>query len=302
MKFGRVENPSLVDHQIPQSFKWGSFEQKSADSEKGLTVYFGAPAWGDRGYIGKIYPPKTKPSDYLYHYSRQFTCIELNTMYYRIPKTPTIEKWIEQVPDSFRFCPKWPQSITNRKVLESQSELTDRFFNTLLLFQEKLGTTFIQLPSHFSTERGKELFTFLGELPSDIPVNVEFRHPSWFESQAIKDRLFEKMDELGLGMVITDTSGRRDVLHNMVTAQKVFIRFTGNSLHKSDYQRLEDWAARISKWCTKAVQEVYFIFHQPEEHYCVDAAIYLSGKMKDFEISTQAPKVISQSNQSNLFV
>jgi hypothetical protein len=35
------------------------------------------------------------------------------------------------------------------------------------------------------------------------------------------------MDELGWGMVITDTSGERDVLHNMVTAQKVFIRFTG---------------------------------------------------------------------------
>jgi hypothetical protein len=62
MKFGRVENPSLVDHQIPESFKWGSFEQKSAVSENGLTVYLGAPAWGDRGYIGKIYPPKTKPS------------------------------------------------------------------------------------------------------------------------------------------------------------------------------------------------------------------------------------------------
>jgi hypothetical protein len=61
MKFGRVENPSLVDHQIPESFKWGSFEQKSAVSENGLTVYLGAPAWGDRGYIGKIYPPKTKP-------------------------------------------------------------------------------------------------------------------------------------------------------------------------------------------------------------------------------------------------
>ena len=49
------------------------------------------------------------------------------------------------------------------------------------------------------------------------------------------------LERLKKGTVITDTAGRRDCLHMKLTSADIFIRFVGNSLHESDYQRIDDW-------------------------------------------------------------
>jgi hypothetical protein len=72
------------------------------------------------------------------------------------------------------------------------------------------------------------------------------------------DRYYAKLRELKIGTIITDTAARQDVLHMQLTIPKSFIRFVGNSLHPSDFSRIDNWVTRIKKWMDAGIEAVYF--------------------------------------------
>jgi len=39
-------------------------------------AYIGCPMWGNKAWIGKLYPPATKAGDFLQQYARSFNGIE----------------------------------------------------------------------------------------------------------------------------------------------------------------------------------------------------------------------------------
>ena len=71
------------------------------------------------------------------------------------------------------------------------------------------------------------------------------------------------MEAAGHGTVITDVAGRRDVLHMQLTTPVLMLRFVGNGLHPTDYQRSDDWIARIADWWQRGLQAAYIFIHQP---------------------------------------
>ena len=75
-------------------------------------------------------------------------------------------------------------------------------------------------------------------MPTDLQFFMEVRHPDWFKKPELAEELFSKLKEMNIGAVITDTAGRRDCAHMHLTLPKTFIRYVGNSLHKSDYTRI----------------------------------------------------------------
>lgn len=55
----------------------------------------------------------------------------------------------------------------------------ERFIAEILRFENYLGLSWIQLPPCFSLEQfGMQLF--LQQIPPELPLTIEFRHPSWF--------------------------------------------------------------------------------------------------------------------------
>lgn len=79
------------------------------------------------------------------------------------------------------------------------------------------------------------------------------------------DSYYSKLRELKIGTIITDTAGRRDVLHMQLTIPKAFIRFVGNSLHPTDYPRIDSWGQRFKKWKDAGIEEIYFFMHMHDE-------------------------------------
>ena len=71
------------------------------------------------------------------------------------------------------------------------------------------------------------------------------------------------MRKRNIGTVITDTSGRRDAVHQCLTTNSAFIRFDGNELHKTDFTRIDEWAVRIKQWIDRGLETVYFFHHTP---------------------------------------
>jgi len=254
------------------------------------TAYIGATGWAMPEWKGKVYPAKAKTTDFLHHYARQFNTIEMNTTHYRIPSAAMVEKWYGQSAADFRFCPKVLQRISHGADLGAGNLLTAEFCASLSGLKEKLGPCFIQLPPYFGAAKLGVLESFLKTF--SLPLAVEVRHGSWFESPSNAEKLFSLLEEYGVSTVITDVAGRRDVCHQRLTTERVLVRFVGNNLHPTDFTRLDDWARRLESWFAQGLSEVYFFTHEPDNLLAPDLAVYLFEKLKKIGgIEVRGPKI-----------
>ena len=282
MKFGKVEHPRQLNAPIPQLIpKIGSQAENPSKPSTPLRIHLGAPVWGKKEWVGKLYPPKTQAKDYLKYYALQMNSIELNTTYYRIPDPTTVQNWKQVVPEDFTFCPKVYMGISQFGKLAEIPEITKRFCETSLQFEKNLGVCFLQLPPYFGPERILILNRFFKLLPSQLPLAIEFRHPGWFHRNQIIDLAFQLLSDHQISPVITDALGRPDVLHSSLSTQKVMIRFLGNSLHSSDYARLDQWVSRIGEWAELGIRDVYFFIHQHEEEGVIELVQYLVEQLNE---------------------
>ena len=279
MDFGKVPESELnkIDFTLPDDHAGTDKILKSVKAKakkKKPEVYAGCAKWGRTEWVGKIYPPKTKEKDFVTHYVKQFNCLELNATHYRIPEPAWIERWKADAAKDFRFCPKFPQMISHMKRLKNCERETDQFLKAIDDFGVNLGTCFLQMPPNFTPKSHTELEAYLSSLPKNFELCVELRHPEWFKDNEIANDTFEMISRLGFGTVITDASGRRDCVHMRLTNSEAFIRFVGNSLHPTDYTRIDDWVQRLKKWLGDGIERVYFMMHMHDEKDSPELAAY----------------------------
>lgn len=264
MEFGKLPFVDHIDWTIPPTDPLAAdFLAKNPSSD--FKIYWGAPAWGHKEWIGQIYPEKTKAADFLYFYSRYFNCIELNTSHYRIPTPEQTQKWRSQVPPEFRFCPKVFQAISHTADGMRDGALQKPWFQFLENLGENLGPSFLQLPPQFSYAQKTRLYEFLQSWPQEFPLAVEFRNTSWFNDGRLLPALTQYLQSRKIGLVITDVAGRRDVLHSSISASFSLLRFIGNNLHPSDFDRARQWAERFSLWRDLGLKTIFLMVHEPDD-------------------------------------
>ncbi len=262
MEFGKLDNIEGVNFELRplDSTSTLDFLPKRIGN---LKLYIGATGYYNKEWKGTIYPTQCDPKDYLKYYGNTFNTIEHNSTYYKIPTAKDIEKWLTETPEDFRFCPKVIQLLSHAKDLGIKSEYWIPFWEKMTAVISKIGTCFLQLPPHFGTEKLDALATFLGKLPKEIPLCIEARHPDIFTENNLKSYC-ELLKDHKIGTVITDVAGRRDVAHMQLTSYQVAIRFVGNNLHDTDFERIDNWIKYIEKWNKMGLFEVYFFIHQSE--------------------------------------
>ena len=105
------------------------------------------------------------------------------------------------------------------------------------------------------------------------------RHRDWFGKPEVREELFDTLRELNIGSVINDTAGRRDCAHMRLTTPKTFIRYVGNSLHPTDFPRIDAWIGRMKYWLDKGMQETFFFMHMHDEATSPELTVYLVDKL-----------------------
>ena len=295
MEFGRTENIDAVYFTFPEDDKYTTRLFKELKKIRAKPqIYIGCAKWGRPDWIGKIYPKGTKQADFLKHYVTHYNSIELNAFFYQLFPQATVEKWASLAADDFRFCPKFNNSITHIRRLKNAEKETDAFLQTVSYFGKKLGTSFIQLGDNFSPKHFESIHNYLKSLPKDFDVALELRSHDWFADTTIADETYHLMKELGVTSIITDTSGRRDVLHTRLTTPKAFIRYVGNGLHPTDYKRIDDWVERIATWLDSGLQTLYFFIHQHDELYSPELSKYMIDKLnKRCNLQLSPPKLLN---------
>lgn len=296
MDFGRVAEVDKVDFTFPDDHRittqlFKELKKKTAKPE----VYVGCAKWGRKDWVGKLYPPKTKDADFLKNYVEHYNSIELNALFYRLFPKSTIEKWADTAGDDFKFCPKFTSVITHIKRLNNVGKETEDLLDAYSAFGKKLGTSFIQLDERFAPNVVDRIQEYLRSLPRDFDVAIEFRHPDFSVDSVEVNEMYDVMRELGVSSVITDTSGRRDVMHMKLTTSTAFIRFVGNSLHKTDYKRIDDWINRIDTWLGNGLQTLYFFIHMHDELYSPELSAYMIEKLnKQCGLNLKGPTLLNE--------
>ena len=288
MKFGGVDNPEEIDFSLPDDHHE---TERVLKNGKGLqNVFVGCAKW-NRQDLKKFYPRGTK--DELEYYSQQFNSIELNATFYNHWKEEQIENWAERTPVDFKFFPKVHRMVSHIKRLNNVEEPIERYTTNIRSFGEKLGMCFLQLHDNFKPQNMDRLITAVEYWPKDIPLAIELRNTEWFNDAEIANQVYSLFENHGVSNIITDTAGRRDLLHMRLTSPSVFVRYVGAN-HESDYARLDTWMGRIKKWVDTGMENLYFFVHQNLEKESPVLSDYIIQKMNaELGLNLKRPTLIA---------
>ena len=254
-----------------------------------MTLYLGCPVWSFKGWVGNFYPKGTQPKDFLREYAHRVTTIEGNTTFYAIPAPKTIETWVEQTPDNFRFCLKIPKAISHNGTLKDYIDRAAGFVETMRPLASKLGPMFLQLPPSYSPRLMPDLATFLAAFPKDTRLGVEVRHLDWFEDEH-RTALNQLLADHNMARVVIDTRPIRDLtgdesiqgsayesllearerkpnvpVFEEITADFTFLRFIGHPEMSHNQPWMDEWTPRITDQLS-AKLEAFVFCHSPDNY------------------------------------
>lgn len=286
MKFGKVEDPSLIDFTLPPVPPLKSSLINVNEQNNPFEVFVGCAKWNKTDLKG-FYPKGTK--DELVYYAKQFNSIELNATFYSAPSKDQVAKWKEKTPASFKFFPKIPQSISHYSRLLNVHDKVLSFTDALSFFEEQLGMVFLQVHDNFKPKDFDRLKAFIADFPKGYPLAVEVRNKEWFNNEELFHDYCSFLEQNNVTNIIVDTAGRRDMLHMKLTTNTAFVRYVGAN-HPSDYQRLDDWLNVIVQWRKEGLQKLYFFIHQNIELESPLLATYFIQKLnKIFNLDIPYP-------------
>lgn len=262
MKFGSVDSLRGLDLSLPPDHPDTPRVLERGRRKGSPRVHVGCAKWNRKDLAG-FYPRGTK--DELAYYATQFNSIELNATFYRLFPSAQFTSWAEKVPDGFRFFPKIGQDISHWARLRKTEVLVEDQAHAMRHLGNRLGGAFLQMNDNFSPKDIDRVEPFLQSWPKDIPLAVEFRHTDWYNKEVIATQLYQLLEKHRAMNVITDTAGRRDLLHMRLTTPSAFVRYVGANDPKSDRKRLDDWADRLKTWTELGIEEIDFFVHQNHE-------------------------------------
>ena len=210
-----------------------------------MAIRVGTSGWSYDHWLGALYPPGSPAAERLGYYVRRFETVELNSSFYRWPRSESFARWRERLPEGFLLSVKAPRGLTHAKKLYAPEAWIDRIASCFHELGDRRGALLVQLAPQHARDDAR-LDYFLGRLPPWIRVSVELRHRSW---QA--DDVFALLEHHGAAYCVMSGANLACILR--ATGPFVYVR-----LHGPDHQQLYGgsysdadlrwWAARLREW------------------------------------------------------
>lgn len=186
------------------------------------TSGFSFPDW-----VGTYYPAGIDSRDMLPFYAREFSTVEVNSTYYRIPPASTLRGMERKTPPHFEFVVKTHHDMTHDQ--SRDPELYRSFANAVHPLQAagKLSGLLAQFPQAFHRTPSNERFLVeLKERLPEVPLFVEFRHDSW-----TRNGVFPLLEDFGLRYVSVDEPDLPGLLPPIAraTGEIGYVRFHGRN-------------------------------------------------------------------------
>lgn len=216
----------------------------------------------------------------LEEYARHFNCVEGNTTLYALPKAEIVARWQAQTSDAFRFCFKFPATISHQAALRQCDDLTAEFFQRLSPLAGRIGQYWLQLPATFGPRDLPALWAFLDGLPQAFHYGVEVRHPQFFRKGEEERQLNRGLHQRGVNRVILDSRPVHAAVahseavidaqrkkpklpvHAVVTASQPMVRFIGSDDMAQNQALFTPWLEKLAQWQQNTTP--YLFLHTPD--------------------------------------
>jgi len=218
-------------------------------------IRFGCAGWSYKEWIGPLYDPD---KSMLQQYSSIFDTVEIDSSFYKFPERGTILGMTRYTPRGYVFSAKMNKRFTHELRLklgeDAQTEL-DSFCELFdaPLSQDKLACMLVQLPPSLRRNDGL-LEGFLASLPRRYKYAVEFRHPSWLESNT-----WTTLTRYNVAYCVVDEPLLPPEVHN--TSDLGYIRWHGRGQglwydYRYTSSQLTDWLPRVREVRTNTKQTI----------------------------------------------
>lgn len=186
-------------------------------------------------------------------YAKQFSTVEINHSFYRMPTETTLLNWAKSVPQGFRFALKANQQITHIKRLRNCGDTLKRFLEVTSVLQDgdHLGPVLVQLPPTFKFDKPL-LEEFLALRPPAFTFAFEVRHASWYTEET-----YALLRECGTALCLADTE--KETPLEILTADFTYVR-----LRREEYapEQLKEWRRRFDGWLAEGVDVYVYFKHE----------------------------------------
>lgn len=220
---------------------------------KAQKIRAGASGFSFKEWKGSFYPEKIKADAMLRFYGERLPTVEINSSFYGMPKTASLEKWLEATPATFRFAIKAPAEITHKAKLKTElsAEPLAVLYERLVALGTKRGAVLFQLPPYLKKDLPL-LKEFLSLLPKDHCAAFEFRNESWF-----CDETYSALESVQAALVLSEREDNAPP-PLVETASWGYLRLRLEHYSEADLQR---WAKRLAATSWRDIS-VYFM-HEP---------------------------------------
>jgi len=217
-----------------------------------MKYYLGCSGYHYKDWKGKFYPDDLPKKQWLSHYAKVFSTVEINNTFYKLPDRSIFKEWYDQTTDDFTFTVKASRYITHMKKLNDAGESISNFYSQVSALEDKLGCVLWQLPGNVHKDLNK-LKKFFNNCSKEFNNVIEFRHGSWFDENVYD--LLRKND-----ITFCIISAPDDLPEDTALTSKIaYLRFHGKSKW---YQYFYD-DEELSHWRDKIIDlsaEKFFIY------------------------------------------
>ncbi len=215
-----------------------------------MNVLAGTSGYAYREWKGTFYPEDIKNDGMLAYYAQQFSTVEINNTFYRLPSEKMLRQWADQVPENFAFVLKASQRITHHKRLKDAGEPLEYLLRNARVLGKRQGPILFQLPPNMKKDVGR-LRDFLALLPAGTEAAVEFRHVTWFDEE-----VYAVLKEHNVALCVADTE--EGAPETEVTASFGYLRMRRE---RYDDAELGSWV----EWIRRQAWERTFVFFKHED-------------------------------------
>ena len=200
-------------------------------------MWIGCSGWAYPTWKPEFYPPKTSAKKMLEYYATQLNSVEVNYTFRHLPSPATINGWLAQTGEEFRFSFKAPQRITHIKRLKESSDALSVFYTALLpvIRAGRMGVVLFQLPPNLKADVDR-LASFLKDAApqgtSTLRVAFEFRHASWFTED-----IFDLLRQHQAALCVAESDELQTP--NVITAPFCCYRLRKSDYGPADLQQVE---------------------------------------------------------------
>ena len=191
----------------------------------------------------------------LSYYGKQFTTVEINHSFYRMPTESVLLGWAKSVPEGFLFALKANQQITHIQRLRNSEHTLKRFLEVASVLNDgdHLGPVLIQLPPNFKFDQPL-LEEFLSLRPSAFQFAFEVRHASWYTEET-----YRTLRKHNVALCLAETEEQTPP--ELLTADFTYVR-----LRKENYapKELAVWKKRFDQWMSQGVDVFAYAKHEDE--------------------------------------